>query len=345
MKIYLIFIVFIFQWSFAQNDSIYNIGKKLINENKLEEAISYFNVNLKTIKSQNQKTHILFGLADIYKLKLNYSLANDYYLKAYSVIKTLNNKELYFLYHIKMAEFYRKRSLFKEAVKELNNANKLLNLNRINDKYVAQFYSRKAALSSEYFHNLDSTLLYANKALEFSKKSQYKDGIFYATLEISGVLEERKEYAKAIKYQQYLIDYAKENQLVQQQVDAQINYTRLLIKNNQLEKALSECFIALEFSKRNNLFFGQMIFTDNIRNIYKELGNINKAYEFSIIRTELTEKYYINEHNKYLFELEEKYKLSEKDNQLKISNLEIENQNKELITSKAKFSLILGLFF
>lgn len=119
----------------------------------------------------------------------------------------------------------------------------------------------------------------------------------------------------------------------------------MLIKNNQLEKALSECFIALEFSKRNNLFFGQMIFTDNIRNIYKELGNINKAYEFSIIRTELTEKYYINEHNKYLFELEEKYKLSEKDNQLKISNLEIENQNKELITSKAKFSLILGLFF
>ncbi len=344
MKSYILFFLVIFQWSVAQNDSIFNIGKKLINENKLEEAITYFNKNLKTTKNQEQKTYILLGLADAYKLKLNYNLSNNYYLKAYSIIKTLNNKQLYFLYHVKMAEFYRKRTLFKEAVKELNSADKLLNFNKISDRDVAQFYSRKAALFSEYFRIPDSTLFYANKALKFSKKAKYKDGVFSATLEISGVLEELKEYKKAIRYIEYLIDYSNENRLVQQKVDAQINYTRLLIKDNQLEKALSECFIALEFAKKNNIFFGQMIFTDNIRNIYKELGNIEKAYEFSIIRTELTEKYYKYEHDKFLFELEEKYKLSEKDKQIKINNLEIKNKNKELITTRAKFLLISGLF-
>ena len=344
MKSYILFFLVIFQWSVAQNDSIFNIGKKLINENKLEEAITYFNKNLKTTKNQEQKTYILLGLADAYKLKLNYNLSNNYYLKAYSIIKTLNNKQLYFLYHVKMAEFYRKRTLFKEAVKELNSADKLLNFNKISDRDVAQFYSRKAALFSEYFRIPDSTLSYANKALKFSKKAKYKDGVFSATLEISGVLEELKEYKKAIRYIEYLIDYSNKNRLVQQKVDAQINYTRLLIKDNQLEKALSECFIALEFAKKNNIFFGQMIFTDNIRNIYKELGNIEKAYEFSIIRTELTEKYYKYEHDKFLFELEEKYKLSEKDKQIKINNLEIKNKNKELITTRAKFLLISGLF-
>lgn len=344
MKSYILFFLVIFQWSVAQNDSIFNIGKKLINENKLEEAITYFNKNLKTTKNQEQKTYILLGLADAYKLKLNYNLSNNYYLKAYSIIKTLNNKQLYFLYHVKMAEFYRKRTLFKEAVKELNSADKLLNFNKISDRDVAQFYSRKAALFSEYFRIPDSTLFYANKSLKFSKKAKYKDGVFSATLEISGVLEELKEYKKAIRYIEYLIDYSNENRLVQQKVDAQINYTRLLIKDNQLEKALSECFIALEFAKKNNIFFGQMIFTDNIRNIYKELGNIEKAYEFSIIRTELTEKYYKYEHDKFLFELEEKYKLSEKDKQIKINNLEIKNKNKELITTRAKFLLISGLF-
>lgn len=333
------------QIGFSQNDPIITFGKNLTDQNKFDEAIIYYEKYLVAPINEEQKVYILLGLAEIYKLKLNYKVANNYYGKAKEVINLIDNKELEFFHHVKMAEFYRKRGLFLEADGQLKLAELISKKKNINDSFLAMFYSRKAALFTEHFFQPDSTLFYANKALTLAKKNNDKDLIFYSTLEIAGVFEEKREYKKSIQYLEELIESAKRNNFVQQETDAQINYTRLLIKDNQLKKALDESMNALDFSKKNDLFFGEMLFTDNIRNIYAKLGNMSKAYEYSKKRTKLTEEYYKKEHNKFLFELEEKYKLTEKDNQLKINNLEIENKNKELITTKARFTLISGLFF
>ena len=139
--------------------------------------------------------------------------------------------------------------------------------------------------------------------MQLAQKDKDKDLIFYSTLEIAGVFEERKEYQKAIRYLEDLIEFSSINNFVQHQTDAQINYTRLLIKDNQLEKALVECIKALDFAKTNEIFFGEMLFTDNIQNIYEKTGNISKAYEYSKKRAILTDEYYKKEHDKFLFEL------------------------------------------
>lgn len=345
MKYFLfVYLFFFFQVGFSQNDTIIAKGAALINENRLNEAIAHYNKYLILSKNDEQKALIYLGLADSYKLKLNYRISNNYYIKAAALIKTLNNKELDFLYHVKMAEFYRKRTLFKNAIEELADAEKILKANSINEISVAQYYSRKAALNTEYFIRPDSTLFYANKALTLGKKYDDKDLIFYSTLEISAVFEERKEYKKAITILENLISYASSNNLVQQQSDAQINYTRNLIKDNQFENALVECLKALDFSKKNKLFFGEMLFTDNIRKIYEQLGNMTKAYEYSIKRTLLTEEFYKKEHDKFLFELEEKYKLTEKDKEIRIKTLEIVNNNKALESSRVKLYVSIALF-
>lgn len=333
-----------FQFGFSQNDSIIATGENLTDQNKFEEAITHYKEKLLLPKNEVQKAKILLGLADIYKLQLKYKISNSYFLQAFEVIKKTGNKELEFLYHVKMAEFYRKRGLFSEADEQLKMAEVISKHVTINDTYLSRFYSRKAALFTEHFFQKDSTFFYANKALKLAQKNNDKDLIFYSTLEIAGVFEERKDYKKAIQYLENLIESAKTNNFVQQQTDAQINYTRLLIKDNQLKKALQECLKALEFSKKNNLFFGEMLFTDNIRNIYEKLGNMSKAYEYSKKRTKLTEEYYKKEHDKFLFELEEKYKLSTKDNEIKIKNLEIANANKALVSSKLKLYISIALF-
>lgn len=343
-SILFVFIYFFVQLGFSQNDSIIAKGSALINENKLDEAIAYYNKCLLSSKNTEQKALIYLGLADSYKLKLNYRVSNNYYIKAAALIKTLKNKELDFLYHVKMAEFYRKRTLFKNAVKELAAAEKILKTHPINGITLAQYYSRKAALNTEYFVRPDSTLYYANKALTLGKKYDDKDLIFYSTLEISAVFEERKEYKKAIIILENLISYASSNNLIQQQSDAQINYTRNLIKDKQFENALVECLKALDFSKKNKLFFGEMLFTDNIRKIYEQLGNVAKAYEYSKKRTLLTDEFYKKEHDKFLFELEEKYKLTEKDNEIRIKTLEIVNNNKALESSFVKLYVSIALF-
>jgi len=98
-----------------------------------------------------------------------------------------------------MVEFYRKRTLYVEAVDQLKLAEKILKKNQVDELIESKFYNRKAALFTEYFQIQDSTLFYAKKSLEISEKINDKDNVFYSTLEISGVFEDRKEYDKAIK--------------------------------------------------------------------------------------------------------------------------------------------------
>ena len=93
------------------------------------------------------------------------------------------------------------------------------------------------------------------------------------------------------------------------------------------------------------MFYHEIIFHDNIQNLYFRLHNTKKAYEYLKDRLELTTKYNELKKEELIFSLETKYKLKEKENQIKIDALEIENKNKELITTKANFTLILGLFF
>ena len=144
-------------------------GEKLVYQNKLKEAISYYHENLKSTKDLNQRVLIYFGLAEAHKLNLQYDEASTYYTKAFEILKKTKNEQLTFLYHVKMAEFYRKRTLFKESIEQLDLAAVLLKNNPIEDQYLTKYFSRKAALFTEYFQKQDSTFYYANKSLEIAK--------------------------------------------------------------------------------------------------------------------------------------------------------------------------------
>ncbi|MGJ8593842.1 MAG: sensor histidine kinase [Aquaticitalea sp.] len=333
-----------FQASFSQVDPIVDKGQQLIFENKLDAAIAYYNEYVLKPKNSEQEVHMYLGLAEAFKLKLNYEKASEFYAKAYEAIKVNENKQLEFLYHVKMGEFFRKRTLFTNALSELDQAATILKNHTISETYLAKYYNRKAALFTEYYFMPDSTLAYANKSLSLSQKIDDKDNIFYSTLEIAGVYDRKKEYKKSIVYLEELIDYAQKNNLIQHRADAYINYADVLIKDQQLAKALIESLKALEFAKEHKLLYNEIISTIKIYETYKALNNTEKAYEYLEYRLKLTDEYYKLEHNKFLFELEEKYKLVEKENQIIISSLEIENKNKELATNRTRLYVSIGLF-
>lgn len=344
MKLYLLLFLIIIHSSFAQKDDVYRNGEQLINENKLDEAISYFQENLNSTTNPNLHVLCYLGIADAQKLKLNYNDANINYNEAYRILNKTKNVQLTFLYHVKMAEFFRKRTLFEEAVKQLGLANNLLNQHRIEDIYLGKFYNRKAALFTEFYMNQDSTLFYANKSREIALKIDDKDNFFYSSLEIANIYDQNKDFKKAISSFEYLIAYAKKNHLVQPLADVYINYTRTLRKDHQIEKALTILFEALDWAKKNDLLFHENIYTIDVYLIYKQRKNLELAIAFMEKRLELSERYYKFEHNKNLFDLEQKYKVAEKEKQIKIDTLEIEKKDKELTATKAKFLLISGLF-
>jgi two-component sensor histidine kinase len=341
---YFLFFLLCFQLSFSQVSSIVSYGEDLINENKLDEAISYFNENLKTIKSDSEKIELNICLADIYKLKLDYEKSNTYYSNAYKIIKETKNVQLEFLYYIKLGEFYRKRSLYTESVNELKKAENILKVHDIDEKYLTKYYNRKAALFTEHFNNNDSTIYYANKSLGFARKVNDKDNIFYSLLEIAGVYERNKDYKKAISALEEIIEFAKCNNMPQQKADAYISYIMTLARDNQVKLALEKALYAAEFSKQNNFLYNEIIFNENIQNLYSRLNNTEKAYEYLKYRLELTDRYNDLKNEEVLYNLEAKYKFKEKEDLIKIKNLEIKNKIEDLDRSNLKIYLVSGLF-
>ena len=332
------------QLSYTQDNSVLEIGQRLIYENKHEEAKAHFNEQLVKTNDAILKAELLLGLAEVYKLQLNFNVSNSYYIRAFQQIKKTKNYQLEFLYYVKMAEFYRKRALLEQAIFQLDKATALLKKHTISEANLAKYYNRKAALSTEYSHNADSTLFYANKSLKIAKKINDKDNVFYSKLEIAGVHDRQENYKKAIKEFEELIHYAKENNLIQHCADVYINYTRALINDKQLDKALIKSLEALELARKHDLLYNKILTTIDIYNLYKEKNNVSKANEYLEYRLELSEKYYKLEHNKYLFELEEKYKVAEKEKVIAINKLELAKKNDQLANNNTKLSVMLGLF-
>ena len=305
-------------------------GQNLIDENKLDQAIVYFNSNIKKATSEDEKIFMLFGLADAYKLKIQYNRANVYYVKANKLIQKSNNIQLQFLYHVKMAEFFRKRPLYADAAKEIDIAGHILRKNKIKDIYLVKYYSRKAAIIAESFTNKDSTLFYCYKTLEIAKKLNDKDNIFTAQLEIAGVYEFKKDLKKAIPYLEEIIKFAKQNNLIQQQADASLNYMRVLIQDKQYEKALKSAIKAADFAKKNKLFLNELFYHNSIHDLYYQLNDTENAYKSLKTRLELTDKYNNLRNEEMLLNFEAKYKFNKNENEIKI-------KNKELASNKINF--------
>ena len=98
MKCFWISFVFIFfQVSFAQNDSLFIDGQQLIYENKFDEAIDFYKNRLAETENREQTFESYMGLAEVYKLNLDYNQANDFYLKAFEIVKETDNPQLKFL--------------------------------------------------------------------------------------------------------------------------------------------------------------------------------------------------------------------------------------------------------
>lgn len=74
------------------------------------------------------------------------------------------------------------------------------------------------------------------------------------------------------------------------------------------------------------------------------MHNTEKAYEYLKHRLELTTKYNEIKKEELVLNLEAKYKLKEKEHEIKINNLKIVNSNKELENNKVRFYIIMGLF-
>jgi len=114
---------------------------------------------------------------NLFKYKSNYSLALEFYLKAYEKLRSSNNYTYFIKCNIELAEYYRKIGKLQQAKKYITTSLNLIRDNNILDKsIIIRTFSRAAAIENEMNAHRKS-IIYSNKSIAIAHETQDKYAI------------------------------------------------------------------------------------------------------------------------------------------------------------------------
>lgn len=323
---------------------------ELIRQNKIEAAFIFINQQLSKSNDEVEKAFFLIELGQAYKLSQKYEKSLEAYQKALKIFKQHKHLQDEFYVYTHLAELYRYRRLYKRSNDYLQICDNILKKEKVKDAYLMRFYSRKAALFSKYKDNADSAILYSQKSLILSQKLRDSENELVSLMEIANVYEGKKNYSEAIKQIEKIIALAIKTSNVQVQCDAMINLSRNLDLTKNYTESIKVSLSGFELSGKNKLSYNQLVFADNLQNVYEKIGDYKNAHKYLRIRLNLTEDYYHKLYDDKVLEYEERFKIAEKEKTieenrklLKLKEEEIKRQN--LIKYFILFGLIAILIF
>ncbi|WP_303319174.1 tetratricopeptide repeat protein [Flavivirga abyssicola] len=311
--------------------------------NKDEEALN-INIFLNNYCSSNNDTICLASsnmrLGDIYKKKLNYLKALEYYETAFKLSKKINDKLLLWRIHYLKAVLYKDIGDWNLARNEFKKAT-----TTIPEKDDAYFYTMSYINISSAFKNPDSILYYANKATKYCNNTKTKRAcsLAYNNLAWAYVLKDRPK--KALEVINKHIDLKTIKHSYTDSLFDSLMHTLGLIyfKLGQYNNAIKYYEKALKYSSKENNIAETILIKEDLSKCYEKLGDLESSIkllkEIRLITSELDnvrlKKEIAKTENKKLLKLKEQ----------QISNLEQENlEIGNAISTTRHFSYILGFF-
>lgn len=232
-------------------------------------------------------------------------------------------------YYKKAVKLFRKNNMFIEAVRtDINIGNAFI----------------KAVDKSLKSNNIDSCILYYNKALKNAKELD-NEFLVCATLGSLGVLyTDIKQYDKAVFYTDEAVKMAKKLNVLSTLPNLLANkanlhrikgdYTNALKYNDEAYKLLLEKPNLVDLQNCIHQYY----------HIYKGKEDYKKALEYLIQSYDLNDSIFIKQKNKDIHEIETKYRLDIKEKELKL--LDVENQkNIESLKSERKILYLFVVMF
>jgi len=318
----LLFFVFIQ----ADEKNPLKFSHELIRKNKIDSAIVFLKQEISKSKLDVNDAFFFIELGNAYKLKQQYEKSFQAYQSSLRIFKEKKLLQDEFFVYTQLAEFYRYRRLYKSAENQLKICEKILKKKNVKDVYLMRFYSRKAALFSEYRDNKDSAIIYSKKSLVLSQKLGDSETELVSLMEIAGIYEKKNYYTEAIKQLNKIIILAKEKGAIQVQCDAMVNLSRNLNFKENYKESISTSLSGFDLAQKNKLSYNQLLFADNLQKIYGTIGEHQNAFKYLSIRLKLTEDYYHKLYDDKVLEYEEKFEAAEKQKTI--------NENKKLLELK-----------
>ncbi|MBN2681993.1 MAG: tetratricopeptide repeat protein [Bacteroidales bacterium] len=264
----------------------------------------------------------------VYEFSGKYEKALEYYIKSSKVTDSQNDTIRKIVSYLSIGGIYRSMQKNDKAKGYFEKALELNNLKQ--DKMMfARIYNQIAMLHKSN-GNLDSALYCYEKTLENSRQIEWKKGIATALSNIGNVYKEKEQYEEALKY--HLESLNLEEELS--------HYYGIMISKLDL----AELYNHLGNYEKTEMFANEVIDMatsannlDVLSNIYlilhkteKNKGDYKKAMDYFEKYSNFKDSLYDEETTARIAEIETKYQVEKRDNEIKFLNIQRQLDNEKI---------------
>ncbi|MFZ5970814.1 MAG: tetratricopeptide repeat protein [Bacteroidota bacterium] len=280
------------------------------------------------------------GLALGYYHQSSYQQALEIFLDALRVAEELNNK-------VRLANVYNNIGLVYHDLKDFDKAlDYYKDAMRVADEAGAQNISGRAANNAGLIlrekGDLKEALRYYELSLESKKKLGDDNGISATYQNMSVIYKWLNDLPKALDYVDRAIEIKTKLSDKLGLVQAQDTKADLLM----MQKKFGE---AQNLIANNQTLVGQMgtrepmlLVYDAYATLYRELGQFDKALEWHVKKTELNDSLFNEAKSKQIAELETKYQVEKKEQEIERLESEREYQNLRQVISIALIAVLVA---
>jgi serine phosphatase RsbU (regulator of sigma subunit)/Tfp pilus assembly protein PilF len=260
--------------------SLNNIGSIFSDQGDYTKALDYYTKSLKIHKElENKKgvSAILGNIGSIYKNQGDYAKAIDYYTKSLKIAKEIENKKVIASSFNNIGLIYWKKGNLLEGLNYFNNSLK-----------IQEEIGNKSAISTCLINigniyvdqnNYQEALIYYKKSLKIKRELGDKHFIALILNNIGSTYDDQGNYKNALIYYKKSLKIRRELRnkwgIAQSLFNIAIAYHKL----GKSEDAITNIEDAINIAKETNALNLVAKQSKALYEIYKELGNTDKALE------------------------------------------------------------------
>ena len=339
--------------TFSQNKELFKKADLFYNKSKNDSAVFYYKKGFESCQNCSEELlaghYLKFGRAN--RLIENRSVALSSYLKAQNIYQKLNDQNGLFNTKIYLAEFYRFLDEIDTAYGLIEEAGQMVQFEGIEKRVLAYYYNRRASIIEHKFDDKEKVIELSKKSIALAKEAGAYKLMLYSYNEIGFAYQYQGKNDEARKYYFKAYDIAKEFNLGVEMCDVlyligdEVGLRAMDKKgkvNRELNKKARKYFLeGLELATKINFLFKQRDFADRLFYNYLEVDEITEAHKYKdLLHTYTTA---INDYirQKQIAEMEAKYEVEKKDNEIRLRESEIRFQKFLLIF----LFVLLGVIF
>jgi len=310
----------------------FELGDKYQNKASYDTAIYYYNKVLKDIDEDTIIAKVYLSRGKTYQNKKFYDKALIDYNEALIIYKENKNSNGIVNTYVYLAEFNRHLGKLQKASEYIDIAEQLIRKYPVEKQTLANFYNRKAAVLAENKASNEEVINISKKCLVISEKYGFDEISAASYNEIAYRLQHLKDTSAITYYLKALSLYKKRGD-IRSQTHVISNIARFYQMNGNYEESIRYCDLGLELTKDTDWYLDIKEFYHLKSTCLHFSGRFKEAYLISVDRMSAAVEYNKEIANKQLKELETKYEVEKKDEQIKIHRLNTQ-QAKEKATER-----------